>query len=159
MKDVEELARLAIDCGFRIHKDLGPGRLETVYETILAASLERSGLFVERQKPIPIEYEGMMLGPAFRADLIIEGRLIIEVKSLDSLAAVHPKQLLTYLRLMELPLGLLMNFGGATFRDGLKRVVNQHTDFASSRLRVNQIAPIEIVALEDEVTEGTHTRS
>ncbi|HEY5723785.1 MAG TPA: GxxExxY protein [Allosphingosinicella sp.] len=145
---------MAIDAGFHIHKDLGPGLLESVYETVLAASLERRGLLVERQKPIEIEYEGMVLGPGFRADLIVEGRLIIEVKSLDRLAPLHPKQLLTYLRLMKLPLGLLMNFGGDTFREGVKRVVNRHTDFASSRLRVNQIPAIEIVSVEEVNNEA-----
>ena len=145
MRDVEELARLAVDCGFRIHKELGPGLLESVYETVLAASLERCGLFVERQKAVEIEFDGMALGPGFRADLLVDGRLIIEIKSVDRLAPLHAKQLLTYLRLAKQPLGLVINFGGETFREGVKRVVNQHTDFASSRLRVNQIPTIEIV--------------
>jgi GxxExxY protein len=149
MRDIEELARLAVDSGFKIHKDLGPGLLESVYETVLAASLARGGLAVERQKPIAIEYDGMALGEGFRADLLVEGRLIIEIKSLERLAPVHGKQLLTYLRLAKQPLGLLMNFGGETFRDGIKRVVNQHTDFAPSRLRVNQIPVIEAVNLDE----------
>jgi GxxExxY protein len=138
MPDVEELASISIDCGLKLHKDLGPGLLESVYEAIIAASLARRGLSVERQKPIPIEYDGMVLGEGFRADVLVEGRLIIEIKSIERLAPVHGRQLLTYLRLTKQPLGLLMNFGAGTFREGLKRVVNNHGPFASSRLRVNQ---------------------
>lgn len=122
--DIEELATKAIDCGFHIHKRLGPGLLETVYEAVLAASLARVGLRVERQKSIPIRFDDLIIVDGFRADLIIEERLIIEVKSVERSAPVHAKQLLTYLRLTEQPLGLLMNFGCETFREGLKRVVN-----------------------------------
>ena len=137
--DVEELARVAVDCGFKMHADLGPGLLESVYEAVLAASLARSGLAVERQKIIPIEYDGLALAEGFRADLLVSGTQIIEIKSVERLTPVHGKQLLTYLRLAKQPLGLLINFGAATFREGIKRVVNNHTNFASSRLRVNQI--------------------
>ena len=137
--DVEEVARIAVDCGFKAHCDLGPGLLESVYEAVLEAGLLRNGLRVERQKSIGIEYDGLVLQDAFRADLLVEESVIIEVKSMDRLAPVHAKQLLTYLRLARKPIGLLMNFGGATLREGLKRIVNEHTDFASSRLRVNQI--------------------
>ena len=127
-----------VDCGFRLHKDLGPGLLESVYEAILAAVLSDLGFHVDRQKPIPIEYNGLALPDAFRADLIVENSLIIEIKSVEQLAPVHGKQLLTYLRLLKQPLGLLLNFGAPTFRDGIKRIVNGHTNFASSRLRVHQ---------------------
>jgi GxxExxY protein len=137
--DIEDLATVAVDCGLKIHVDLGPGLLESFYEAALAAALTRRGLGVQRQHPIAIEYEGAVLD-GFRADIVVEGSLIIEVKSLERIAPVHGKQLLTYLRLTKQPLGLLMNFGCATFREGLKRVVNNH-DFASSRLRVNQIKP------------------
>ena len=131
--DVEELARLAIDRGFHIHKALGPGLLESAYETVLAASLVRDGLLVERQKVVPIEFDGLVIVDAFRADLIVDGRLIIEVKSAERNAPVHTKQLLTYLRLLKQPLGLLMNFGCETFRDGLKRVVNGPSAFERTR--------------------------
>ena len=141
MADLEELARVAIDCGFKIHSDLGPGMLESFYEAVLASSLTKRGLAVERQKPIVVEYDGTTFAEGFRADIVVEKSLIIEVKSIERLAPVHGKQLLTYLRLTGRPLGLLINFGCATFREGVKRVVNNHTDFASSRLRVNQIAP------------------
>jgi GxxExxY protein len=126
MQDVERLARIAVDCGFRIHRTLGPGLLESVYEAIMAASLLRAGLAVERQKPIAIEFDGMKLGEGFRADLVVEGQLLIEVKSVERLAPVHAKQLLTYLRLSARPLGLLMNFGGETFREGVRRLANNY---------------------------------
>ena len=126
MSDVEKLASLAIECGFRIHHDLGPGLLESVYETLLAAKLARSGVLVERQKSVDIEYDGIRIRDGFRADLVVDHRLVVEVKSMERLAAVHSKQVLTYLRLLGLPLGLLMNFGGETFREGLKRVANRH---------------------------------
>jgi GxxExxY protein len=142
MAHVEELARIAVDCGIAIHKNLGPGLLESVYETVLAASLAKRGIKIDRQKPIEFRYDGLVFAEGFRADLILEGRLVIEVKSVEQLAPVHSKQLLTYLRLLDQPLGLLMNFGGATFREGLRRIVNNHTDFAPSRLRVNQSADV-----------------
>ena len=133
MSDVEEIARQAIDCGFHIHKKLGPGLLESVYELVLAAKLERNGLRVERQKPIPIQFEELSIPDGFRADIVVEGKLIIEVKSVERFAPIHAKQLLTYVRLMEQPLGLLMNFGCETFRDGLKRVVNGPSEFVGNR--------------------------
>jgi GxxExxY protein len=136
MIDIEELARRTIDCGFRIHKELGPGLLESVYELVLAASLERDGLRVERQKPIPVIFDGLTIADGFRADLVVEDRLIVEVKSVERTAPVHAKQLLTYLRLTEQPLGLLMNFGCETFREGLKRVVNGPSDFVPTRPRL-----------------------
>ena len=141
LRDVEELARIAVDRGFKIHERLGPGLLESVYEAILAATLERAGLKVDRQKPIDIQFDDLTFVGSFRADLLVNDRLLIEVKSIEVLGKVHGKQLLTYLRLMDLPLGLLMNFGAGTFREGVKRVVNNHTNFASSRLRVNQTFP------------------
>jgi GxxExxY protein len=113
--------------------------LESVYEQVLAASLTRSGFRVERQKPVTFSFEGMQFTDGFRIDLLLEGQLIIEIKSVEALSKAHGKQMLTYLRLMQQPVGLLMNFGGATFKEGIRRIVNNHTSFASSRLRVNQI--------------------
>ena len=139
MNNPEELAREVIDRGLRLHRDLGPGLLESVYEALLASMLSNAGFGVERQRAISIEYGGLILPDAFRADLVVEGSLIVEIKSMERLAPVHGKQLLTYLRLTDQPLGLLLNFGAATFREGIKRVVNGHTNFASSRLRVHQI--------------------
>jgi GxxExxY protein len=128
--DLERLAKTAIDCGFQVHGDIGPGLLETAYEAFLAAGLVERGLHVEVQKPVPVTYRGIVIRDAFRADLLVEQRLVIEIKSVERLAPVHAKQLLTYLRLMDQPLGLLMNFGAEMFRNGLKRVINNRSDFA-----------------------------
>ncbi len=133
----EELAAVAIDHGLSIHRELGPGLLESVYEMVLATRLARAGFAVARQKPVSLKCDGLIFPDAFRVDIVIEDRLIIEVKSVEALAKVHTKQLLTYLRLTNRSLGLLMNFGAATFREGVRRVVNNHQDFASSRLRVH----------------------
>ena len=128
MSDIEELARVAIDCGFHIHKALGPGLLESVYEMLLAERLSRSGCGIERQKLLPVEFDGLKLAEGYRVDLLVGGKLIIEVKSVERLVPVHSKQLLTYVRLARQPVGLLMNFGGATFREGLQRIVNGPAD-------------------------------
>ncbi len=136
--DREDLARVVVDCAYHIHRDLGPGLLESVYEIVLAKALERAGLRVERQVSVSIEYDGLEFKDAFRIDLLIEGKLVVEIKSVEAIAKVHGKQLLTYLRLLKQPLGLLINFGAASFREGMKRVVNDHTAFAASRPRVNQ---------------------
>lgn len=136
MKDFEKLANRAVDCGFKIHQGLGPGLLESVYEAILADSLTKEGLFVERQKPLPISFNGVQINEGYRVDLLIEGSLIVEIKSVERIVPVHGKQLLTYLRLAQQPLGLLMNFGGETFKEGVRRVANNYV-FAPSRLCVN----------------------
>lgn len=136
--DLEVLAADVIDQALRLHRDLGPGLLESVYETILAGKLAKLGYEVRRQQVIDIEYEDFRFEAAFRIDLIVDGRLLVEIKSVERLNAVHAKQLLTYLRLMNQPLGLLINFGSATLKEGLQRVVNSHTSFESSRLRANQ---------------------
>ena len=138
MTNLEQLAKTAVDCGFRIHRDLGPGLLESVYEALLAHSLGRAGLFIERQKPLPVSFDGVQLNEGYRVDLLVEGKLIVEIKSVDRLAPVHGKQLLTYLRLAQQPLGLLMNFGGETFKEGIRRVANNYA-FAPSRLCVNPL--------------------
>src|SRR5688572_25252829 len=136
----EELAAAAIDYGLSIHRELGPGLLESVYEMVLATRLARAGLTVDRQKPVSLKCDGLIFPDAFRVDIVVDDRLIIEVKSVEALAKVHTKQLLTYLRLTNRSLGLLMNFGAATFREGVRRVVNDHQDFASSPLRVHNSA-------------------
>lgn len=117
--------------------------LESAYEAILFAKLTASGLKVDRQMPINIEYDGIKRENAFRIDLLVEDRLVVEIKSVEQTLPVHAKQLLTYLRLMDLPLGLLLNFGCAAYRDGIRRLVNNHKDFASSRLRANQLGNAE----------------
>lgn len=136
--NIEELSAIVVDAAYHIHKELGPGLLESVYEIVLSKSLERLGLIVERQKTVSFEYDGMYFDEGLRVDLLVNGILVLELKSVENIAPVHHKQLLTYLRLLHQPLGLLINFGAATFKDGIKRIVNNHTSFASSRLRVNQ---------------------
>ena len=123
---LEDLARIAVDCGFRLHDGLGPGLLESVYEACLCQSLAKRGLSIERQVPVPIRYDGVTLEEGFRADLLVEGRLLIELKSTQGFVPVHAKQVLTYLRLMDLPLGLLMNFGTYAFKDGVRRIANNY---------------------------------
>ncbi len=131
MADVETLARKAIDRGLFVHRELGPGLLESIYEAVMATGLAREGLQVERQKVVPMIFEGITYPESFRLDLVIEGTLIIEVKSTERNLPVYSKQLLTYLRLTEQPVGLLMNFGYPTFREGLKRIVNGPADIRS----------------------------
>ena len=138
MFELDDITGATVDAAMKIHKDLGPGLLESVYEVVLARELERRGFRVERQKPVRFEYDGVIFEEGFRADLLIEGRVVVEVKSVERLAPVHGKQLLTYLRLMNLPVGLLLNFGAATLKEGLQRVVNNLSPSASPQLRVNQ---------------------
>jgi GxxExxY protein len=137
-RDKEELSRIVVNCAFRMHVEIGPGLLESVYEAVLEKLLLEKGIKVSRQKTIPIEVMGLSINEGFRADLIVEDILLIELKSVEKLAPVHFKQVLTYLRLLNLPLGLLINFGAATFKEGCKRIVNGRQDFVSSCLRVNQ---------------------
>ena len=139
--NVEELSAVVVNCAYQLHVDLGPGLLESVYETVLARVLSEQGLKVERQKVVEFEYHRLRFNDGLRVDLMIDDQLIVELKSVENLAPVHSKQLLTYLRLLHMPLGLLINFGAPTFKEGCKRIVNHHTDFASSRLRVNQAKP------------------
>jgi len=119
-----EIAAAVVDAAFKIHTTLGPGLLESVYEAVLAFELQRRGLQVARQVGLPVNYEGVKLELGFRIDLIIDNKLIIEVKSVELLAPVHKKQLLTYLRLTDLRLGLLINFNVERIKDGIQRVVN-----------------------------------
>lgn len=135
--ELESLAREVIDCAYRIHCELGPGLLETVYEAVFAKRLAAKGLRVERQKAVPFRFDDIDFDEGFRADLLVEGRLLVELKSTERLAPVHGKQVLTYLRLLNLPLGLLINFGGATFKEGIRRIVNNHADTGASRLRIH----------------------
>ena len=104
--NVEELSAVVVDAAFHIHRGMGPGLLESVYEMVLARSLEKRGLWVERQKTVTFEYEGIAFNEGLRVDLLVNGLLVVELKSVETLAAVHPKQLLTYLRLLDRPLGL-----------------------------------------------------
>ena len=138
MKEIDAITGDVIDLALCIHRELGPGLLESVYETVLAGSLADRGYKVDRQKPIDIEFQGRRFEAAFRIDLLIDDRLLVEIKSVEVLNKAHMKQLQTYLRLTKQPVGLLINFAGATLKEGLRRVVNDFIPSASSRLRVNQ---------------------
>ncbi len=118
-----ELAKLAIGCGLKVHKALGPGLLENAYLECLVYELGKLQLKVEKQKAIPLIYDGVKLEVGYRADLVVEEKLIIELKAVESLTDVHLAQLLTYLRLADCKLGLLMNFNTLLFRDGVRRVI------------------------------------
>jgi GxxExxY protein len=120
------LSGLVVDECIRIHRELGPGLLESVYETVLAGAMHRHGLKVDRQMLVDIIYDGMQFPAAFRLDLLIEGTLIVEIKSVERLQNLHAKQLLTYLRLTGKSVGLLLNFSGETMKEGIRRVVNNH---------------------------------
>lgn len=139
--DIEGLASIAVDCGLTVHRELGPGLLESAYETVLAALLAQRGLFVERQKLIPIRFRDLVIQEGFRADILVERSLLIELKAVEKLLPVHGKQVLTYLRFMNLPVGLLMNFNVPMFREGLRRIVDNHTRTASSPLKINRTHP------------------
>jgi len=119
-----EIAKIIVDTAFHIHKSLGPGLLESVYEVVLAHGLEKGGLRVKRQVPVPIVFDGIKFDEGFRADLIVEDKVIVELKSVEKVMPVHKKQLLTYLRLTDRRLGLLINFSSELIRDGISRVVN-----------------------------------
>jgi GxxExxY protein len=137
-QNIENLSALVVNTAFRLHRDLGPGLLESVYEVVLAKQLEAQGLAVARQVIVPINFAGLTIDEGFRADIIVQNALVIELKSVEALARVHHKQVLTYLRLMNLPLGLLINFGCGTFKEGIKRIINGHHNLGQSRLRINQ---------------------
>ncbi len=136
--ELDDITSSIIDTSMKIHTKLGPGLLESVYEVVLAKSLVERGMAVERQKPVTFSFEGLVFEEGFRVDLLVENQVIVELKSVEKLAPIHSKQLLTYLRLMNLPVGLLINFGTATLKEGLHRVVNNLPASASQQLRVNQ---------------------
>lgn len=119
-----ELSKVIVDICYRIHTKLGPGLLESVYEAILFHELTAINLKVERQKPIPVIWNEIYLDIGFRSDLIVENKVIIEVKSVEQISNVHPKQLLTYLKITKLKLGLLINFNENLIRNGITRIVN-----------------------------------
>jgi iron complex transport system substrate-binding protein len=124
MSERDELTGEIVDAALKLHRALGPGLLESVYELVLARELERRGIRAARQVPVSFEYDGLLFQDVCRIDLLVESRVAVELKSVERLAPVHTKQLLTYLRLMNLPVGLLINFGAATLKEGLHRVAN-----------------------------------
>ena len=119
-----EMGRIIVDCAVRLHMALGPGLLETVYEVLLAHRLQEAGLKVQRQVPIPIEFEGIRFDEGFRADMVVEDMVIVELKSVESVSKAHKKQVLTYLKLTGMKLGFLLNFGEAVMKDGISRIIN-----------------------------------
>jgi GxxExxY protein len=122
------IGSIVVDCAVELHRDLGPGLLETVYEVTLARALERRGLRVQRQVGVAIEYKGETFNEGFRADLIVGNRVIVELKSVERVTPAHKKQVLTYLRLTGLKLGYLLNFGEALMRDGITRIIHGTLD-------------------------------
>lgn len=134
MKDIDAVTGDVVGLAIRLHQELGPGLLESVYEMVLAGKLAGMGYRVARQRPVDIVFDGLSFPAAFRIDLLVDERLLLEIKSVERLTAAHSKQLLTYLRLTGQPVGLLINFGGATLKEGLRRLVNDHKPSASPRL-------------------------
>ena len=124
MRDENQLAKIVVDLAYHVHRELGPGLLESVYEIALAFELRERGFEVERQMPLPVKYGPILFEEGFRADLVINNALIIEVKSIEKVISVHKKILLTYLRLSNKRLGLLINFSSELFKDGVSRIVN-----------------------------------
>lgn len=120
-----ELSKIIVDLSYKIHTSLGPGLLESVYEEIMFYELTKTGLKVERQKGLPVIWDELKMDIGFRADIIVDNKVIIEIKSVEALAQVHPKQLLTYLKITGLKLGLLINFNEAMIKNGIKRIVNK----------------------------------
>ena len=119
-----EITQRIIGCAIKVHKALGPGLLESAYEACLFYEIYKSGLFIERQKPIPLIYEEVKMDCGYRADLVIEGKVIVEVKSVEALNEIHLMQTLTHLKLINFKLGLLMNFNVLRLKDGIRRVAN-----------------------------------
>jgi GxxExxY protein len=122
--DIEALIQLTFDLGMSIHQDIGPGLIESVYERVLADRLQQQQIKVDRQQPVHVEIYGKRYDDAFRFDLLLNDVLLVEIKSVEKLGPIHSKQVLTYIRLMELPYGLLLNFGSEVFRQGMRRIVN-----------------------------------
>ena len=127
-----EVAKRVLDAAFLVHTKLGSGLLESVYEVVLAHELRKVGLTVERQKAMPITYDGLLFEEGYRADLLVERLVIVELKSVSALTSVHGKQVLTQLRLSGLKLGLLINFGESHLKNGIRRIING--DLASDQL-------------------------
>lgn len=123
-----EITEQIIDASIKIHKALGPGLLESVYETCLYSDIFKRGLYIERQKPVPLVYKDVKLECGFRADLVVEKKVVVEIKSVEALNEIHLMQVVTHLRLLDLRVGLLMNFNVVRLKEGLKRVVNNFQD-------------------------------
>lgn len=132
--EINQITGEIVDAAYRVHSRLGPGLMEKVYEALLMRSLEERGLCVERQKHISFEFDGMRFDDACCVDLLVEQQVVVELKSVEKLAPVHHKQVLTYLRLLDLPVGLLINFGTLSLKDGLHRIANSRAPSARAVL-------------------------
>jgi len=119
-----ELSKVAVDCMFKVHKNLGPGLLESAYEECLFYELSKTDLFIERQKPLPLFYETIKMEIGYRLDFLVENKLVIEVKAVEAISDVHKAQVITYLKLSGCKLDLLVNFNVLLIKDGIKRIVN-----------------------------------
>ena len=122
--DENDIGQIVIDAAIKLHRETGPGLLESVYETLLEHDLKNRGLQVARQVPIPLNYKGITFDEGFRADIVVENKVILELKSVDKISKVHKKQVLTYLKLTDLKLGYVLNFGEEKMIDGIVRLVN-----------------------------------
>lgn len=123
---VDDISAAVVDEAIAIHRELGPGLFETVYETVLAGRLQARGFHVARQVPVPLVVDGIRFETAFRIDILVEDQLVLEIKAVEQLGKAHAKQLLTYLRILKQPVGLLLNFSEAMMKDGIRRMVNDH---------------------------------
>ena len=122
--DIEKMATMSVDAAFAVHTELGPGLLEAAYEACFAYELELRGIKYQRQLPMPLNYKGKLIEVGFRADMMLEGKLLIELKAVEQVIPVHKAQVITYLKIMKLPLGLLINFNEVLIRNGIQRVLN-----------------------------------
>lgn len=133
--EINDITGIIIEEAIKIHNDLGPGLLESVYEELLNYRLTKRGFIIQRQMPIPVYYEEVKMDIGFRSDLIVENKVIVEIKSVENIAAVHPKILLTYLKLTGITVGLLINFNESVLKNGIKRIVNNYNPAVSAPLR------------------------
>ncbi len=122
----DQISAIVVDEAIGIHREFGPGLFESVYESVLAGRLKSRGLAVDRQVAIQAVFDGQHFDAAFKIDILVEGSLVLEIKAVDQLTKAHAKQLLTYLRIMKQPVGLLLNFNGATMKEGIRRMVNDY---------------------------------
>jgi GxxExxY protein len=136
--ELDRITGEVVDAAYRLHVALGPGLMESVYETLLFRELDRRGFEVERQKDVTFVYDGVPFVNAYRVDLLVERSVVVEIKSTEKQAPVHKHQLLTYVRLLRLEVGLLLNFGLPTMKEGMVRVVNDHIPSLASPLAVNR---------------------
>ncbi len=126
MIPIDELSSIVLEEAISIHRELGPGLFESVYESVLSGRLKVRGLKVQRQVQVKAVFDGEIYDPAFKIDMLVDERLVLEIKAVEQLSKAHAKQLLTYLRLLKQPVGLLLNFSEATMKDGIRRVVNDY---------------------------------